>query len=85
MSEGLGPTSFDCSGLVIRSICDVLGMSTDQWPVGLRHVRDIWKVAERDNTQALQRTRPTVGSLAITGRYYTVFGEEKYIPYKRGY
>ncbi len=37
MEVGLGPDSFDCTGLSIRSICDVMGWKVSDWPQELRH------------------------------------------------
>lgn len=38
MELGLGPTAFDCSGLVIRAVTDVMGWRTNDWASDIRHV-----------------------------------------------
>lgn len=41
MEVGMTEVGFDCSGLAIRSICDVLGLETDGWDPDFRHVRQM--------------------------------------------
>lgn len=37
MERGLGMPGYDCSGLVIASLCDVLGIAASDWPPNFRH------------------------------------------------
>lgn len=32
---------YDCSGLAIASICEVMGIATSQWPSRLRHTQQL--------------------------------------------
>ncbi len=45
MSKGMNVDGYDCSGLVIASICDVLGIDPQQWPKAFRHVRQFSELA----------------------------------------
>ena len=45
MSVGLNDEGYDCSGLVIASICDVLGIDASEWPNGLRHTKQMAALA----------------------------------------
>lgn len=75
-TDGLGPERFDCSGLIIRSIADVLGI--DPYQDTPRHVRDMWHESqEQDNFKA---TEISAGSLAVVRRHYTIHGEYIAIP-----
>jgi hypothetical protein len=50
MLKGLDRYSgFDCSGLIIISICDALMMDLSQWPHKLRHTQQIVKLASEGN------------------------------------
>ncbi len=37
MEIGLGPDSFDCSGLIIRALSDIIGRQTTKWAANIRH------------------------------------------------
>ncbi|HJP96083.1 MAG TPA: hypothetical protein VJ843_01795 [Candidatus Saccharimonadales bacterium] len=37
MEQGVDPTGYDCSGLVVASMCRVLGLQPGAWPRHLRH------------------------------------------------
>lgn len=76
LSGGLGPKKFDCSGLIIRSLCDLLDctIETD----GLRHVRDMWRSAEEHT--AYMRASLAVGVLAVMRRRYMIDGIPTEIP-----
>lgn len=69
MSIGIGSESFDCSGLVIASISDVLGVSATDWPSDVRHVRDMWYAAEAGKYR-YHATELAIGSLVVTTRSY---------------
>lgn len=76
-ADGIGP-AFDCSGLVIASICKALGRPVDAW-TGPRHVRDFWCAARQDD-QRMSFDAPAVGSLLVAPRIYTVAGELRVVP-----
>ncbi|MCA9329884.1 hypothetical protein KDA11_04515 [Candidatus Saccharibacteria bacterium] len=80
MEQGLGVESFDCSGLVIRSVCDVLGKKVDEWPIGLRHVRDMWNASNDGDLSGLASADISVGMLAVTGKHLTIDGYRQYVP-----
>lgn len=44
--RGLGEEKYDCSGLVIASLCDVIGMPVKQWPSDLRHLNQMSRLSE---------------------------------------
>ena len=48
MDYGMKDTGYDCSGIAIASLCDVLGISTHEWPRELRHTRQL-RALETDN------------------------------------
>jgi len=49
MERGMDPTGYDCSGLVIASMCRVLDMPVHQWPRALRHAGQLQQYAnEKD-------------------------------------
>lgn len=51
MERGLDSDGYDCSGLVVASLCDVLGISTSEWPHNFRHVKQLERlIAESDLT-----------------------------------
>jgi len=37
MEKGLDRSGYDCTGLIIKSLCNVIGRDTDTWPPKLRH------------------------------------------------
>lgn len=41
MENGMDNRGYDCSGLVIASICDVLGVEATTWSRDFRHVRQL--------------------------------------------
>ena len=41
MERGMDASGYDCSGLVIASICDVLALDTSEWPRHLRHTQQL--------------------------------------------
>lgn len=47
MEIGLGPEGYDCSGLVIRALADVTGISETDWADGIRHVGQMSRKATR--------------------------------------
>ena len=65
---GLGP-AFDCSGLVIRSICDVLGVDPQDWPPDMRHVRDMWGMSLGQGELAALGSS-AIARLVVFRRYY---------------
>lgn len=79
MSEGLGPDSFDCSGLVIRSMCDVLGKDISAWQLKHRHVRDLWNAANGLD-DAFELTSLAPGTLLVSARSYLVNNVTEILP-----
>jgi len=57
MERGMDDDGFDCSGLVIASLCEVLKINAREWPRELRHVRQL--------TEYEERTRSKIGDIAI--------------------
>lgn len=47
MEYGMDLAGFDCSGLAIASLCDVLGISPREWPRELRHTTQL-RILETD-------------------------------------
>ncbi len=74
MEMGLGPHSLDCSGLVVRAICDVLDIDISNWPIDVRHVRQMGDEAIPLNTPV------KAGTLVITSRPEFIDGEKKRTP-----
>jgi hypothetical protein len=66
-ADGLGPDVFDCSGFIVRTICDVTGL--DIAKRGLRHVRDMWEAAQAGE-YSLTTTTCAPGSIIVTERVY---------------
>jgi len=76
MNIGLGPDEFDCSGLVIDGISNVIGMSIDRWPDQLRHVRQM--AGTQYTYEGLGEV--TIGKCLVLGRNYTINGESRLVP-----
>lgn len=51
MEYGMDDTGYDCSGLVIRSLCDALGISHEEWPMQLRHSYQLNSFASEQSAQ----------------------------------
>ena len=80
LSAGIGPKAYDCSGLAIASICDVLGKPVGSWPAGMRHVREIWHVASQATTEPIfTQTGYEEGALLIFRRVYDVHGYKEVV------
>lgn len=45
MERGMDERGYDCSGLVIASLCDVLEIATNSWPRELRHPQQLMSLA----------------------------------------
>jgi hypothetical protein len=69
----MGPGPFDCSGLVIRSIADVLGGETRDWPAQYRHVREMWPTDAQEG-QPFRRVPLAIGQLVVCHRWYNIEG-----------
>lgn len=41
MQRGMGPDRYDCSGLLIASFSDVVGLAIQNWPRELRHTKQL--------------------------------------------
>ncbi len=46
MERGMDDDGYDCSGLIVAGLCDVLGINTGQWSPDHRHVRQLLPLAE---------------------------------------
>ena len=75
MTVGLGPQAFDCSGLVIAAIVQVMGYEPTAWPPERRHVRQMHPMAEPTDLREAE-----VGDLLTLGRLYTIQGITEVVP-----
>jgi cell wall-associated NlpC family hydrolase len=50
MDKGMDDDGYDCSGLVIASICDVIGIEASNWPADYRHLHQL-KSLEEENLE----------------------------------
>lgn len=50
MERGMDSAGFDCSGLVIASVCDVLDIQPEEWPRDYRHIRQFEALADDQPT-----------------------------------
>lgn len=51
MERGMDAGGYDCSGLVIASLCDVLGITTERWPRELRHAEQLmWMTTNEEHS-----------------------------------
>ena len=41
MSKGMDDDGYDCSGLVIASVCEAMGAETSSWPANYRHLNQL--------------------------------------------
>lgn len=46
MRVGMDDTGYDCTGLVIASLCEVLGVAPDTWNRSFRHANQLLQLAE---------------------------------------
>lgn len=51
MESGMDGSGYDCSGLVVASLCEVLGIKTTDWPANLRHVAQFEQLAAPTDAQ----------------------------------
>lgn len=79
MTDGLGPDLFDCSGLVLRSMRDVLGEAACPKAIEFRHVRDFWRAASGGDDR-LHVAKLAIGNLVVTRRHYTIDGKLTAVP-----
>ena len=79
MADGLGPDSFDCSGLVVKAASELLGDGAVSWDDSLRHVRDMWSDAIQAQT-AFRISQLAVGAVVVTKRQYEIRGQSRYVP-----
>lgn len=52
MERGMDSSGYDCSGLVIASICDVLAIDAGTWPRHLRHTKQLEALALEQDFEA---------------------------------
>lgn len=71
LDEGLGDPNFDCSGLIIRAMCDVTGMDIDTWPPQLRHTRQLWHMAQELGV-ARTAAEAQPGDILVSDRFWTM-------------
>lgn len=45
MERGMDSQGYDCSGLAVASLCEVLGISTVEWPREFRHTQQLATLA----------------------------------------
>ncbi|MDZ7744444.1 MAG: NlpC/P60 family protein [Candidatus Saccharibacteria bacterium] len=76
---GIGPDEFDCSGFVIKSICDVKGLRPSDWPDQVRHVRDMWNDAQTEQVM-FKQSALEAGALLITQKYYDIGDQQTEMP-----
>jgi hypothetical protein len=79
-SDGIGPQAFDCSGLIVRSMSDVLDVDPIICMKDLRHVRDMWRAAYCEQDDTFDMAELAVGALLVTRRRYDIGGESTIIP-----
>lgn len=48
MERGMDPQGYDCSGLAIASLCEVLDVSPAEWPREDRHTQQLAKLATNE-------------------------------------
>ena len=78
LTSGIGPEHFDCSGLVVASLCEVLGLATCDWPMGRRHARDMWQEADDPHSASMFiKTEPREGALLVMRRHYDIGGRRQ--------
>lgn len=74
-TNGLGNMALDCSGLIVRSICEVNDWDAhdisriNDW----RHVRNMWQLGQ-DGSQLFEPSELAVGALVVTRRHYIPAG-----------
>lgn len=51
MERGMDPQGYDCSGLAIASLCEVLGISTAGWPREFRHTQQLAELATDEESR----------------------------------
>lgn len=64
MERGLGPDLYDCSGLIVASMVEVLEITIEQWPQDYRHARQMGKLSINES--------PNPGDILI---YYPPYPE----------
>ena len=72
MEKGMTDEGYDCSGLVIASLCDVLGLKHSEWPISLRHQAQL-------KTEAAD-VDPKLGDIVLFGSHIAVYAApEQYV------
>lgn len=74
MKTGVGPETYDCSGLVVASLCEALGISLKQWPLEMRHVRDFWNAGSPNLGERKDFSDVTAGDLLIVQKRIPIQG-----------
>ncbi len=65
METGIGQDGFDCSGLVIHGLSEVLDIDTTDWASGIRHVAQMTRAGRRISVRELSRDEPLPGLLYV--------------------
>lgn len=71
---------FDCSGLVIYALSQVLGRSVEQWPPHLRHTRQMWDQVELNEEANMPEMYGSGGLLVMRRRWELPNGDVRLIP-----
>ena len=58
MTVGMDASGYDCSGLVLASICEALGQPVSEWNRNYRHLRQMERLAKSD-------AQPDIGDILI--------------------
>lgn len=69
MSTGLGNDGFDCSGLIVRAMSDVIGKEDCDWASRIRHVPQLCVEDARMTSEQL-RSQP-IGALVVYSQFQT--------------
>lgn len=74
--DGLGPDRFDCSGLIIKGLFDVIGHEAADWPTTVRHVREMWDIAGQTDVVAEAKR----GDLLVATSSYLIYSRRHTVP-----
>lgn len=79
LAVGMGP-EFDCSGLVIVSACDVLGVGAEAWSADRRHVRQMASQDLLRSDDRLANQLVPAGWLPVFGAFIRIRGHNRLRP-----
>lgn len=72
MSTGLGTDGFDCTGLVLRAMSDVLGKADCDWATAIRHGPQMYLKA--DHMPREQVKREPIGAIVVYSQFQRLEG-----------